>query len=60
MKSVDPRPSPSQETLLLAVTPGQRGLLAALAMAKALEEEQKRWGLPLLTWKDGKVVEVEP
>ncbi|WP_035602692.1 hypothetical protein [Haloferula sp. BvORR071] len=59
MKSVDPRPSPSQETLLQALTPGQRGLLAAQAMAKTLEEEQKRWGLPLLTWKDGEVVELK-
>ncbi len=45
--------------MLQALTPGQRGLLAAQAMAKTLEEEQKRWGLPLLTWKDGEVVELK-
>lgn len=60
MRSVDPHPSSDEATLLLALTPVQRGLLAAQAMAKALEEGHKRWGLPLLTWKDGKVVEVKP
>jgi hypothetical protein len=57
MKSVDP--SPSKQSLAQGLTPAQRGLVAAKAMAKALEVEHKRWGLPLLTWKDGKVVAVK-
>ena len=53
MKSIDP-PS-SKEGPTQGLSPAQRGLIAAQAMAKALEAEHKRWGLPLLTWKDGKV-----
>ena len=59
MKSNDPLPSPSQETLLLALTPVQRGLLAAKKMARELRAEHRRWKMPLLTWKDGKVVAVK-
>ena len=33
-----------------------RGQAAAKAMAKELRAEHKRWNLPLLSWKDGKVV----
>ena len=33
-----------------------RGQAAAKAMAKDLRAEHKRWNLPLLSWKDGKVV----
>jgi len=28
-------------------------------MSKELTADHKRWSLPLLTWKNGKVVEVE-
>jgi hypothetical protein len=58
MRSTD-QPS-SKQTASPGATAGQRGLVAARAMAKAVEENHKRWGLPLLTWKDGKVVEVKP
>jgi hypothetical protein len=37
-----------------------RGQAAAKAMAKELRAEHKRWNLPLLTWKDGKVVSSKP
>ncbi len=37
-----------------------RGQAAAKAMAKELRAEHKRWNLPLLTWKDGKVVATKP
>jgi len=33
-----------------------RGQAAARIMAKELRAEHKRWNLPLLSWKDGKVV----
>jgi len=39
-----------------SVTPVQRGQAAAKIMAKELRAEHKRWNLPLLSWKDGKVV----
>lgn len=38
----------------------QRGQAAAKAMAKDLRAEHKRWNLPLLSWKDGKVVASRP
>jgi hypothetical protein len=38
----------------------ERGLAAAKAMSKELTAEHKRWNMPLLTWKDGKVVAVKP
>lgn len=37
-----------------------RGQLAAKVMAKELRAEHKRWNLPLLSWKDGKVVATKP
>lgn len=37
-----------------------RGQAAAKAMAKELRAEHKRWNLPLLSWKDGKVVATKP
>jgi hypothetical protein len=38
------------------ITAVQRGQAAAKAMAKELRAEHKRWNLPLLSWKNGKVV----
>lgn len=37
-----------------------RGQAAAKLMAKELTAEHKRWNLPLLSWKDGKVVATKP
>lgn len=37
-----------------------RSQAAAKAMAKELHAEHKRWNLPLLSWKDGKVVATKP
>ena len=37
-----------------------RSEAAAKIMAKELRAEHKRWNMPLLTWKDGKVVGVKP
>jgi hypothetical protein len=37
-----------------------RGQAAAKAMAKELRAEHKRWNLPLLSWKNGKVVATKP
>ena len=37
-----------------------RGQAAAKAMAKELRAEHKRWNLPLLSWKHGKVVATKP
>ena len=37
-----------------------RGEAAAKAMAKDLRAEYKRWNLPLLSWKNGKVVASKP
>jgi len=42
------------------LTSKERGLLAAKKMARELRAEHRRWKMPLLTWKDGKVVEVQP
>ncbi|MFT4177073.1 MAG: hypothetical protein QM627_10510 [Luteolibacter sp.] len=41
------------------MTPAERGLIAAKAMSKALRAEHKRWNMPLISWKDGKVIEVK-
>lgn len=38
----------------------ERGEAAAKLMAKELRAEHKRWNLPLLLWKDGKVVKSWP
>jgi hypothetical protein len=37
-----------------------RGQAAAKAMARELRAEHKRWNLPLLSWKNGKVVATKP
>jgi hypothetical protein len=42
------------------LTAVQRGQAAAKAMAKELRAEHKRWNLPLLSWKNGKVVASKP
>ena len=39
-----------------SLTAVERGQAAAKAMAKELRAEHKRWNLPLLSWKNGKVV----
>lgn len=36
------------------------GQAAAKAMAKELRSEHKRWNLPLLSWKDGKIIATKP
>ena len=33
---------------------------AAKAMAKDLRAEHKRWNLPLLSWKNGKIIATKP
>ena len=38
----------------------QWGQAAPKAMAKELRAEHKRWNLPLLSWKDGKIVATKP
>ena len=38
----------------------ERGNAAAKAMSKALLAEHKRWNMPFITWKNGKVVSVKP
>lgn len=43
-----------------AMTAVQRGQAAAKAMAKELRADHKRWNLPLLSWKNGKVVATKP
>ena len=42
------------------MTAVQRGQAAAKAMARELRVEHKRWNLPQLSWKDGKVVASKP
>ncbi len=42
------------------MTPVQRGQAAAKIMAKELRAEHKRWNMPLLSWKDGKIVATKP
>jgi len=42
------------------LTAVQRGEAAAKTMARELRAEHKRRKLPLLTWKDGKVVSKRP
>lgn len=36
------------------------GEAAAKLMAKELRAEHKRWNLPLLSWKNGKVIATKP
>lgn len=38
----------------------ERGNAAAKAMSKALLAEHKRWNMPFITWKNGKMVSVKP
>lgn len=59
MKAIDPQPSTPAAPQGLELSARLRGLIAAQAMAKALKEDHQRWGLPLLTWKDGNVVAVK-
>jgi hypothetical protein len=33
----------------------ERGKAAAKAMSRELTAEHKRWNMPLLSWKDGKI-----
>jgi hypothetical protein len=42
------------------LTPVERGKLAAKAMAKELVTDHKRWNLPLLSWKKGKIIATQP
>lgn len=37
-----------------------RGLAAAKIMGKELRAEHKRWKMPLLSWKNGKVIATNP
>jgi len=37
-----------------------RGQAAAKIMARDLRAEYKRWNMPLLSWKNGKVVATKP
>lgn len=50
-KTISIKPKPISEE--------ERCVAAAKAMSKELTADHKRWSLPLLTWKNGKVVEVE-
>ena len=47
-------------TAQLPPTAFQRGKAAARIMAKNLRIEHKRWNMPLLSWKDGKVISTKP
>jgi hypothetical protein len=42
------------------LSPVQRGEAAAKLMAKELRAEYKRWNLPLLSWKNGKIIATKP
>ena len=42
------------------ITVVQRGQAAAKAMAKELRADHKRWNLPLLSWKNGKIIATKP
>jgi streptomycin 6-kinase len=52
--------STKAETETQSLTAVLRGQAAAKAMAKDLRAEHKRWNLPLLSWKDGKVIATKP
>lgn len=54
---IKPRTSKAEPTALTAV---QRGEAAAKLMARELRAEHKRWNLPLLSWKDGKIIATKP
>ena len=55
-------PKNPQSSLTATAQPAfiARGQAASKAMAKELRAEHKRWNLPLLSWKDGKVVSTKP
>jgi hypothetical protein len=55
MKPLKTAPPSKEQPAFIA-----RGQAAAKAMAKELRAEHKRWNLPLLSWKDGKVVATKP
>ncbi len=40
--------------------PQSRGAAAAKAMTESLTAEQKRWNMPLLGWKNGKITRTQP
>lgn len=42
------------------LTADERDQAAAKAMSKALLAEHKRWNMPLILWKNGKIVSVKP
>jgi hypothetical protein len=42
------------------LTADERDQAAAKAMSKALLAEHKRWNMPLIVWKNGKIVSVKP
>ena len=50
----------STETPRVHLDPDERDKAAAKAMSKALLAEHKRWNMPFITWKNGKVVSVKP
>jgi len=43
-----------------SLSPVERGRLAAKAMAKELVTDHRRWNLPILSWKNGKIVATQP
>ncbi len=49
-------PQPAKETHPSIL----RGQAAAKTMSKELRAEHKRWKLPLLSWKNGKIIATEP
>lgn len=49
------QPAPSPKT-----KPDDRDRAAAKLMDKALRSEHRRWNMPLLAWKDGKIVSSQP
>lgn len=51
---------PSKDQMTTKSEMKTRGLAAAKAMSKTLREEHRRWNMPLLAWKDGKVVKIKP
>jgi len=54
-----PNPDPEKKPVA-SQSPVQRGQAAAKIMARELRAEHKRWNMPLLSWKNGKVVATKP
>ena len=52
--------TPEKVSKALPMTPDERDRAAAKAMSKALRAEHKRWNMPFVSWKDGKIVMVKP